>query len=109
MRPETTLAQTAGVALEETTGGIAVNDQYQTSVADIYAVGDAIAVTNQLTGQPALISLASPANRQGRHVADVLSGVQTINKGGIGTAIVRVFDQVAATTGLTNGKHRQLP
>lgn len=100
VRPETTLAQTAGVALEENTGGIAVNDQYQTSVADIYAVGDAIAVTNQLTGQPALISLASPANRQGRQVADVLSGVPTSNKGGIGTAIVRVFNQVAATTGL---------
>jgi NADPH-dependent 2,4-dienoyl-CoA reductase/sulfur reductase-like enzyme/rhodanese-related sulfurtransferase len=100
VKPETTLAQTAGVKLDTKTGGIAVDAQYQTSVPAIYAVGDAITVTNQLTGQSALISLASPANRQGRQVADILSGVKARNRGGIGTAIVRVFDQAAATTGL---------
>ncbi|WP_125571704.1 FAD-dependent oxidoreductase [Lacticaseibacillus songhuajiangensis] len=100
VKPETTLAQAAGIKLDVKTGGITVDAQYQTSVPDIYAVGDAITVTNQLTGQPALISLASPANRQGRQVADILSGVPAQNHGGIGTAIVRVFDQVAATTGL---------
>lgn len=100
VKPETTLAQTAGITLDANTGGISVDDHYQTSVPDIYAVGDAIAVQNQLTHKSAQISLASPANRQGRQVADILSGVPAKNQGGIGTAIVRVFDQVAATTGL---------
>jgi NADPH-dependent 2,4-dienoyl-CoA reductase/sulfur reductase-like enzyme/rhodanese-related sulfurtransferase len=100
VKPETTLAQTAGIKLDAATGGIAVDAQYRTSIPDIYAVGDAITVTNQLTGAPALISLASPANREGRQVADVIAGVPARNRGGIGTAIVRVFDQVAATTGL---------
>jgi NADPH-dependent 2,4-dienoyl-CoA reductase/sulfur reductase-like enzyme/rhodanese-related sulfurtransferase len=100
VKPETTLAKAAGLQLDAHTGGIAVDDHYQTSVKDIYAVGDAIAVQNQLTHVSAQISLASPANRQGRQVADILSGVPATNRGGIGTAIVRVFDQVAATTGL---------
>lgn len=100
VKPETTLAQTAGIKLDAATGGIAVDAQYRTSIPDIYAVGDAITVTNQLTGAPALISLASPANREGRQVADVIAGVPARNRGDISTAIVRVFDQVAATTGL---------
>ena len=104
VKPETTLAQTAGITLDAHTGGIAVDDHYQTSVPDIYAVGDAIAVQNQLTHKSAQISLASPANRQGRQVADILSGVPAKNQGGIGTAIVRVFDQVAATTGLNESQ-----
>lgn len=106
VKPETALAQTAGIKLDAHTGGIAVDDRYQTSVPDIYAIGDAIAVQNQLTHTSAQISLASPANRQGRQVADILSGVPAKNQGGIGTAIVRVFDQVAATTGL-NGSQAQ--
>jgi NADPH-dependent 2,4-dienoyl-CoA reductase/sulfur reductase-like enzyme len=104
VKPETALAQTAGIKLDAHTGGIAVDDRYQTSVPDIYAVGDAIAVQNQLTHTSAQISLASPANRQGRQVADILSGVPAKNQGGIGTAIVRVFDQVAATTGLNESQ-----
>ncbi|MFD1485143.1 FAD-dependent oxidoreductase [Lacticaseibacillus baoqingensis] len=107
VRPETTLAQAAGLTLG-VTGGIAVDDRYQTSAPHVYAVGDAIEVTNQVSKQPALIALASPANRQGRQVADVLSGVKTANRGSIGTAIVRVFDQVAATTGLSEAQARAL-
>ena len=53
------------------TGGILVDEQYQTSKKDIYAVGDAIVVKQQITNEDTLISLASPANRQGRQVADV--------------------------------------
>ena len=98
--PASDLAKDAGVQLGMR-GGILVDENYQTSQADIYAVGDAIIVKNQITGADALISLASPANRQGRQVADVLSGLQRKNQGSIGTAIVRVFDQTAASTGLS--------
>lgn len=98
--PTSDLAKDAGLQLGMR-GGILVDENYQTSQADIYAVGDAIIVKNQITGADALISLASPANRQGRQVADVLSGLQRKNQGSIGTAIVRVFDQTAASTGLS--------
>lgn len=82
-------------------GGIVVDEYYQTSQEDIYAVGDAIVVKQQITGSDALISLASPANRQGRQVADVIAGLNRKNIGSIGTAIVRVFDLSAASTGLS--------
>ncbi|MGY0402304.1 FAD-dependent oxidoreductase [Carnobacterium jeotgali] len=99
VKPETTLALTAGI---ETgiRGGIVVNEYYETSQKDIYAVGDAIVVKQQINGEDTMIALASPANRQGRQVADVISGLPRKNKGSIGTAIVRVFNQVAASTGL---------
>ncbi|QIL46114.1 FAD-dependent oxidoreductase [Vagococcus coleopterorum] len=98
--PESTLAKEAGVELG-LRGGILVDEHYQTNIPHIYAVGDAIVVKQQITGEDALISLASPANRQGRQVADVISGLPRKNKGSIGTAIVRVFGQTAASTGLT--------
>ncbi|MDR2832754.1 MAG: FAD-dependent oxidoreductase [Streptococcaceae bacterium] len=98
--PETTLAQKAGIELG-LRGGIKVDERYETSVKDIYAVGDAIIVNNQITNVDALISLASPANRQGRQVADILNGLPTKNKGSIGTAIVRVFNLAAASTGIS--------
>lgn len=104
--PETGLATQAGVTLGHR-GGIEVNDQYQTSVPNIYAVGDAIVVKQQITGGDALISLASPANRQGRQVADVIAGLPRKNKGSIGTAIVRVFNMTAATTGLTERQAKE--
>ncbi|MEC6748734.1 FAD-dependent oxidoreductase [Marinilactibacillus sp. XAAS-LB27] len=100
VQPENTLAEAAGLTLGHR-GGIVVNDQYQTSNSDIYAVGDAIVVNQQILTQDALISLASPANRQGRQVADVIAGLNRKNKGSIGTAIVRAFDIVAGSTGLS--------
>ncbi|MGX7148175.1 FAD-dependent oxidoreductase [Enterococcus ureasiticus] len=87
-------------------GGIIVDETYQTNDPDIYAVGDAIVVKQQITEEDALISLASPANRQGRQVADVIAGVTRKNKGSIGTAIVRVFDLAAASTGLSERQLR---
>lgn len=104
--PESALAKTAGI---ETglRGGILVDEQYETSQKDIYAVGDAIIVKQQVTGEDALIALASPANRQGRQVADVISGLPRRNKGSIGTAIVRVFDLTAASTGLNERQLKQ--
>ncbi|MDT2801886.1 FAD-dependent oxidoreductase [Vagococcus lutrae] len=98
--PENGLAESAGIELGMR-GGILVDEHYQTNVSDIYAVGDAIIVKQQITGEDAMISLASPANRQGRQVADIISGVKRKNKGSIGTAIVRVFNMSAASTGLS--------
>lgn len=100
VQPENTLAQAAGIELG-LRGGILVDENYQTSAEGVYAVGDAIVVKQQITGADALISLASPANRQGRQVADVIAGLPRKNKGSIGTAIVRVFDLSAAATGLS--------
>ncbi|MFE2774898.1 FAD-dependent oxidoreductase [Aerococcus urinaeequi] len=106
VKPETTVALTAGV---ETglRGGIVVDDQYETSQKDIYAVGDAIVVKQQINGEDTMIALASPANRQGRQVADVISGLERKNKGSIGTAIVRVFKIAAASTGLNERQLQQ--
>ncbi|MCW6660325.1 FAD-dependent oxidoreductase [Aerococcaceae bacterium NML191292] len=98
--PESNLAESAGIELGMR-GGILVDDSYRTNVLDIYAVGDAVIVKQEITGEGALISLASPANRQGRQVADVIAGLPRTNKGSIGTAIVRVFNLSAASTGLS--------
>lgn len=106
VQPESNLAKEAGLKFGMC-GGILVNEYYQTSNPDIYAVGDAIIVKQEITGQDALISLASPANRQGRQVADNIAGIARQNKGSIGTAIVRVFDLAAASTGLSERIARQ--
>ncbi len=106
VQPETTLAKAAGLTLG-LRGGIIVNERYQTSDPDIYAVGDAIVVKQQITDTDALIALASPANRQGRQVADVIAGLNRSNRGSIGTAIVRVFEQTAASTGLSERVAKQ--
>ncbi|MBP2099906.1 FAD-dependent oxidoreductase [Enterococcus rivorum] len=106
VQPENSLAKEAGIELG-LRGGILVDESYQTNLSDIYAVGDAILVKQQITGEDALISLASPANRQGRQVADVIAGLNRKNKGSIGTAIVRVFDLSAASTGLSERVAKQ--
>ncbi len=107
VRPENTLANQAGLATG-LGGGIVVDENYQTSEPDVFAVGDAIVVKQQVSGTDALISLASPANRQGRQVADIVAGLKRTNRGSIGTAIVRVFDLAAAATGLSERVVKQL-
>jgi NADPH-dependent 2,4-dienoyl-CoA reductase/sulfur reductase-like enzyme/rhodanese-related sulfurtransferase len=97
--PESTLATNANLATG-LRGGILVNHQYQTSAPHVYAIGDAIVVKHHVTGDDALVPLASPANRQGRQLADILSGLPVTNKGSLGTAIVRLFDVSLASTGL---------
>ncbi|MFA6366989.1 MAG: FAD-dependent oxidoreductase, partial [Bacteroidales bacterium] len=71
VRPETQLAQSAGIKIGEA-GGIWVDEFLETSVKDIYAVGDAIEFPHPITKKPWLNYLANPANRQGRIVADNL-------------------------------------
>lgn len=99
VRPETKLAKDAGLAIGER-GGITVNDYMQTSDADIYALGDAVEVRHLVTGQPALIPLAGPANKQGRIVADnIVFGNKKKYPGSIGTSIAKVFDLTVAAAG----------
>ena len=99
VRPETKLAKNAGLAIGER-GGITVNDYMQTSDANIYALGDAVEVRHLVTGQPPLIPLAGPANKQGRIVADnIVFGNKEKYPGSIGTSIAKVFDLTVAAAG----------
>jgi len=108
VRPETSLAKTAGLKIGET-GGIWVSNWLETSAKDVYAVGDAIEFPHPLTGKPWLNYLANPANRQGRIVADNMAfGNTTEYEGAIGTAIAKVFDLTVATTGLAAKRLKQL-
>ena len=92
VRPETRLAKEAGLTIGAL-GGIAVNEYMQTSNPDIYALGDAVEVRHLVTGKPALIPLAGPANKQGRIVADnIVSGNKETYDGTMGTSIAKVFD-----------------
>lgn len=107
VRPATALAQQAGLELGET-GGIRVDEHLETSVKDIYAVGDAIEYPHPLTGEPWLNYLANPANRQGRIVADNMAlGNTTSYEGAIGTSIAKVFDMTVASTGLAAKRLKQ--
>ena len=98
VKPETALAKDAGLELG-LRGGIKVNIHLQTSNPDIYAVGDAIEVTDLVSGRPTLIPLAGPANKQGRIAANHICGIQDTYKATQGTAIVKLFDMTVATTG----------
>ena len=99
VRPETRLAKEAGLTIGAL-GGIAVNEYMQTSNPDIYALGDAVEVRHLVTGKPALIPLAGPANKQGRIVADnIVSGNKETYDGTMGTSIAKVFDLTVATAG----------
>ena len=100
VRPETRLAQAAGLAIGST-GGILVDDRMRTSQPNIYAVGDAVEVREFVSGDPALIPLAGPANRQGRIAAEVICGRDSRYKASQGTAICKIFDLSFAMTGLT--------
>ena len=98
VRPDTTLAKTAGLEIGER-GGIRVDDQMRTSDPDIFAVGDAVEVKDFVTGQWSLIALAGPANRQGRIAADVIAGRNSRFRGTQGTSIIGLFGAAAAWTG----------
>lgn len=108
VRPEAALAKASGVKIGET-GGIWVDDYLETSIKDIYAVGDAIEFPHPLTGKPYLNYLANPANRQGRIVADnMVFGNTTKYEGAIATSIAKVFDITVASTGLAAKRLKQM-
>ena len=97
--PDTHLAKEAGLELG-IRGSIAVNERMETSVPDIYAVGDAVEVTHFVTGQKALISLAGPANKQGRIAADNICGGNSHFTGSQGSSVLKLFGLTAASTGI---------
>ncbi len=97
--PENTLAKKAGLELG-VKGAIKVNEKMQTSVPNIYAVGDAVQVKHFITEQDSVISLAGPANKQGRIVADNICGLESEYKGSQGSSVIKLFDMTVATTGI---------
>ena len=97
--PETRLAREAGLALG-VKGAISVNDRMETSVPDIYAVGDAVEVTQLVSGVKTVIPLAGPANKQARIAADNIAGRDSRFKGSQGTSVLKLFDMTVAATGL---------
>lgn len=99
VRPDTALAKDAGLELNKR-GAIVVNEHMLTSVPDIYAVGDAVEVTDFVTGEKAYIPLAGPANKQGRIAADNICGIPTTYKNTLGSAVLKIFDMTVATTGV---------
>ena len=99
--PETTLAKDAGLELG-IKGSIVVNDRMETSVPDIYAVGDAVQIRNFVTDTGALISLAGPANKQGRIAADNICGIDSHYRGSQGSSVIKIFDMTAASTGIND-------
>ena len=107
VRPETTLAKTAGLEIGER-GGIRVDDQMHTSDPDIFAVGDAVEVKDFVTGEWSLIALAGPANRQGRIAADVIAGRDSRFRGTQGTAIIGLFGASIAWTGTSEKALKRL-
>lgn len=104
--PDTKLAKDAGLELG-IKGSIAVNDRMETSVKDIYAVGDAVQVKHYVTGEDALIALAGPANKQGRIAADNVCGGDSRYPGSQGSSVIKVFDMTAATTGINETNARK--
>lgn len=99
VKPDTILAKEAGLAVNGR-GCIVVDQHMLTSNVDIYAVGDAVEVTDFITGVKGFVPLAGPANKQGRIAADHISGIDSKYKGTQGTAILKCFDLTVACTGI---------
>jgi len=104
--PDTALAKEAGLKLG-IRGSIVVNDRMETSIPDIYAAGDAVQVKNYVTGEDALISLAGPANKQGRIIADNICGGDSRYPGSQGSSVLKIFDMTAAATGINETNARK--
>lgn len=104
--PESALAKEAGLELG-IKGSILVNNRMETSVQDVYAVGDAVQVKHYVTGDDAVISLAGPANKQGRIAADNICGGDSRYLGSLGSSVIKVFDLTAATTGINETNARK--
>ena len=104
--PESKLAKDAGLTLG-IKGSILVNHRMETSVPDIFAVGDAVQVKHFVTGEDTLISLAGPANKQGRIAADNICGGDSRYPGSQGSSIIKVFNLTAAVTGINETNARK--
>ena len=98
--PDTELAVKAGIELGKT-GAVKTDNNYMTNDRDIYAVGDIIEVYSPLFNDYFKLSLAGPAQKQARAVADHINGRVVDNRGYIGSSVIKVFDFNGASTGLT--------
>lgn len=105
--PETQIAKSAGLKLNER-GSIIVNNNMQTSDENIYAVGDAIEITDFVTDNKGFVPLAGPANKQGRIAADNICGIPSEYTGTQGSSIVKVFDLTVASTGINEKTAKKL-
>lgn len=99
IRPESTLAKEAGLAVNER-GYIIVDEKMLTSDENIYALGDAALIENAITGRKSPLALAGPANRQARIVANNIMGMESKYEGFIGSSILKIFDYTLGMTGL---------
>jgi NADPH-dependent 2,4-dienoyl-CoA reductase/sulfur reductase-like enzyme/rhodanese-related sulfurtransferase len=100
VKPDTSLPTAAGLAIDPS-GGIRVDAHMRTEDPHIWAVGDAVAVTDVISGRTGVVPLAGPANRQGRIAADTIMGRDSTFRGVQGTSVVGILDHVAAFTGLS--------
>ena len=106
VRPELTLARSAGLTLGAS-GGLLVDESLRTSDPDIYAAGDMVEVEHRVSGRKVRIPLAGPANRQGRIAASSALGRSMRYRGALGTSVVKIFEATAAATGLTERTARE--
>jgi len=97
--PDTQMLLDSGIDLGER-GHITVDNNLRTNDRSIFAVGDAVQISNAITLQKTVLPLAGPANRQGRLVADVIAGKGRFFRGVQGTSVCGVFDITIASTGL---------
>lgn len=107
VKPETQIAKNAGIEVG-VGDAIKVNEFMQTSVPDIWAGGDGVQVIDFVTGEPAIIPLAGPANRQGRIIADNICGKKSVYKNSQGTSVIKVFNKTIASTGKNEKQLKRL-
>lgn len=99
VRPDTALAEKAGLSRNQR-GAIVVDSRMRTSDENIYAVGDAVEITDFVTKQKGYVPLAGPANRQGRIAADNVCGIPSQYKDTQGSSVLKLFDMTVAVTGV---------
>lgn len=106
VKPNTKLAESIHVRIGET-GAIEVNDKLETSLEDVYAVGDVAQSYHTITKKPMYAPLATTANKMGRIAGDAMTGGDLRFQGVLGTSILRLFDQTIASTGYTEKEVRE--
>jgi NADPH-dependent 2,4-dienoyl-CoA reductase/sulfur reductase-like enzyme/TusA-related sulfurtransferase len=107
VKPDTGFLTTSGITLTPR-GAIIVDNHLRTNIPDVFAAGDAVEVTDFVSGTKVLVPLAGPANRMGRIVADTIAGLDSVYKNTQGTAICKIFELTAAVTGISEKTAQKL-
>jgi len=105
VKPNVELARAAGIALGPT-GAVAVDDHQRTNLPSVWAAGDVAEALHRVTGRPAWVPLGTTANKQGRVAGENVAGGDARFPGIVGTAVVKVFDLEAASSGLSEARAR---